>query len=84
MWEYRDVSVLDGPIGVTVDNNFTVYVTSFNSSTVVVVKPDGRQGRQLISSDDGLNRPPGIYFDKSNNSLLVTNWNGWAFIYEMC
>jgi hypothetical protein len=24
---------------------------------VVVVEPDGRQGRQLISSDDGLNEP---------------------------
>ena len=84
LWEYTDVSVLDGPIGVTVDNNFTVYVTSFNSNTVVVVKPDGRQGRQLISSDDGLADPNGIYFNKSKNSLLVTNWNGWAFIYEMC
>jgi DNA-binding beta-propeller fold protein YncE len=84
VWEYKDVSVLDGPMGVTVDNNFNVYVTSFNSSTVVVVEPDGSQGRQLISSDDGLNRPTGIYFDKSKNSLLVTNWNGRAFLYEMC
>jgi len=76
--------VLVGPMGVTVDNNFNVYVTSFNASTVVVVKADGRHGKQLISSDDRLNRPTGIYFDKSKNSLLVTNWNGRAFIYEMC
>jgi gas vesicle protein len=84
LWEYKDVSVLDGPMGVTVDNNSNVYVTSFNSSAVVVVEPDGSHGRQLFSSDDGLNRPTGIYFDKSKNSLLVTNWNGRAFLYDMC
>jgi hypothetical protein len=39
---------------------------------VVVVEPDGRQGRQLISSDDGLNEPTGIYFDKSKNSLYIS------------
>jgi DNA-binding beta-propeller fold protein YncE len=58
-----------------VDNNSNVYVTSISSNKVVVLEPDGRQGRQLISSDDGLNRPTGLYFDKSKNCLLVTNYS---------
>ena len=84
LWEFTDASVLKDPRGVTVDNNFNLYVTSCGSNTVVVLEPDGIQGRQLRSSDDGLNGPIGIYFDKAKNSLLVTNRNGSAFLYHMC
>jgi DNA-binding beta-propeller fold protein YncE len=84
LWEYKDALVLNGPRGVTVDNNYNVYVTSYRSDSVVVVEPDGRYGRQLISSNDGLDGPTGIYFDKSKNSLLVTNWHGPAFLYQLC
>ena len=66
------------------DNNSNVYVTSYRSNKVVVLEPDGRQGRQLISSEDGLNGPIGLYFDKSKNSLLVPNYHGPAFLYRMC
>jgi DNA-binding beta-propeller fold protein YncE len=84
LWEYKDESVLTYHRGVTVDNNSNVYVTSHSSNKIVVLEPDGRQGRQLISSDDRLNSPTGLYFDKSKNSLLVTNYRGPAFLYHMC
>ena len=83
LWEFKDVSVLNDPRGVTVDNNFNVYVTSYSSNKVVVLGPDGRQGRQLISRSDGLISPTGIYVDKSKNIMLVVNINGPAFLYEM-
>ena len=83
LWEYKDISVLDDPWGVTVDNNYNVYVTSHRSHSVVVLEPDGRQGRQLISSDDKLNYPTGIYFNKSKDSLLVANYRAPAFLYDM-
>jgi sugar lactone lactonase YvrE len=57
--------VLKDPFGVTVDKDGNVYVTSHKSNRVVVLEPDGRQGRQILSSDDGLKEPSGIYFDKS-------------------
>jgi hypothetical protein len=76
LWEYKDLSVLNDPWGVTVDTNSNVYVSSYNISTVAVVEPNGRQGRQLISGDDGLCDPTGIYFDKSKNSLLITSYIG--------
>ena len=84
MWEYKYVSVLNHPSGITVDNKCNVYLTSFTFNTVVVVAPDGRQGRQIISSDVGLKEPTGLYFDKSKNCLLVTNFRGPAFLYHMC
>ena len=75
---------LERSTGVTVDNNHNAYVTSSISNSLVVLEPDGRQGRQLISSNDGLKYPTGIYFDKSKNSLLVTDWYGLAFLYHIC
>ena len=84
LWEYNDASLLSDPWGVTVDNNSNVYVTSCISNSVIVLEPDGRQGRQLISIGDGLACPTGIYFEKSKNSLLVTNYDGPAFLYHMC
>ena len=84
LWEFKDESVLKDPRGLTVDNNSNVYVTSYSSNKVVVLELDGRQGRQLISSEDGLNGPIGLYFDKSKNCLLVTNYRGPAFLYHKC
>ena len=84
LWEYKDISVLKDPWGVTVDNNSNVYATSYSSASVVVLAPDGRQGRKLLSRNDGLSGPNVLYFDKSKNSLLVTNYCGPALLYEMC
>ena len=41
LWEYKDVSVLNDPRGVAVDNNSNVYVTSCSSHSVIVLEPDG-------------------------------------------
>jgi DNA-binding beta-propeller fold protein YncE len=84
LWEYKDESVVSDPMGVTVDNDGNVYVTSYRSSSVVVIEPDGRQGRQILSSDDGLKNPIGISFDQSKNSLIVANYCGECFLYQMC
>ena len=76
--------MLNDPRSVTVDNDGNVYVTSYNSSSVVVLEPDGRHGRQILISDDGLKEPRGIYFNKSKNCLLVTNYHGPSFMYRVC
>ena len=83
LWEFKDVSVLKDPFGVTVDANSHVYVTSYRSHSVVVLEPDGRQGRQLMSRDDGLEYPTGIYFDKCKDNLLVATYSGPAFLYDI-
>ena len=84
LWEHKDVSVLKDPWDVTVGNNHNVYVTSYTCNSVVVQEPGGKQGRQLISSDDGLGGPSVLHFDKSKDSSLVTNSHGPAFLYDMC
>ena len=84
LWKYKVESVLNDPQGVTVDNNANVYVTSWRSNNVVVLEPDGRQGRQILSSDDRLKELTGIYFDKSKKCLLATNYRGPSFLYYVC
>ena len=84
LWEFKDESLLKDTRGVTVDNYDNVYVTSYRSNNVVVLEPDGRQGRQILNSDDGLKDPMGIYFDKSKNSLMVVNSSGSCFLYQTC
>ena len=84
MWEYKDESLLKDPRGVTVDNDGNVYVTSMDSNSVVVLEPDGRQGRQILSCSDGLTASLGIYFDKSKTSLIVANFFGPCFLYQTC
>jgi DNA-binding beta-propeller fold protein YncE len=82
LWEIKDESVLNDPTGVTVDNDGNVYVTSYGSNSVVVLEPDGREGREILSSDGGLEQPIGIYLDKSKNSLIVANFSGPYFLYQ--
>jgi DNA-binding beta-propeller fold protein YncE len=84
LWEFKDESMLKDPRGVTVDNDGNVYVASHSSSSVVVLEPDGRQGRQILSNDYELIAPTGIYFDKSKNSFIVANFFGPCFLYQMC
>jgi hypothetical protein len=52
LWEFKDESLLKDTRGVTVDNYDNVYVTSYRSNSVVVLEPDGSQGRQILNSDD--------------------------------
>ena len=84
LWEFKDESLLKDPRGVTVDNYDNVYVTSYRSNSVVVLEPDGSQGRQILNSDDGLKLPIGIYFNISKNSLMVVNSSGPCFLYQTC
>jgi DNA-binding beta-propeller fold protein YncE len=76
------MSVLIDPRGVTVDDNGNAYVTSYRSNSVVVLEPDGRQGRQILNSDGGLKEPIGIY--KSKNSLIVANYRGPCLLFQKC
>ena len=72
-WEFKDDRVLQGPFGVSVDNDGNVYVVGCNSNNVVVFSPDGQRHRQLLSSKGGLSYPHVLDYDRSTNRLLVVN-----------
>jgi DNA-binding beta-propeller fold protein YncE len=45
-WKFNDEHVLQGPRGITVDNDGNVYVAGRRSNNVVVISPDGQRHRQ--------------------------------------
>ena len=82
-WEFKDERVLNGPWGISVDNDGNVYVVGCNSNNVVVISPDGQCHRQLVSSKDGLSFPCVLDYDKSTNRLLVVNDSESAFLFDV-
>jgi DNA-binding beta-propeller fold protein YncE len=72
-WEFKDTSVLQGPRGISVDNDGNVYVVGGGSSNVVVISPDGQRHRQVLFAGDGLVNPRVLDHDKATNILLVVN-----------
>jgi hypothetical protein len=83
LWEFRDQSVLRQPLGVAVDNNCNIYVTSYNYKKVIVLSPDGKQWRKLLDQNDGMSCPYAIYIDKTTSNILITSYNGRAFLYHI-
>jgi hypothetical protein len=83
LWEFRDKSVLRTPLGVAVDNNCNIYVTSGNYNKVIVLSPDGKQWRKLLDQNDELSCPYAISIDKTTNNALITNFKAPAFLYHI-
>ena len=83
-WEFKDTHFLLVPRGISVDNDGNVYVVGYISSNVVVISPDGKHHRQLLSSMDGVSCPIVLDYDKSTNRLLVVNHKGsTAFLFDV-
>ncbi|CAG2187471.1 unnamed protein product [Mytilus edulis] len=83
VWEYKDVSFVDSVHGVTVDNDSNVFVVSYWNNSIVVLSPDGKHVRRLLTNENGIQDPFGIHFDKGRNILMVTNYYGLASLYEV-
>ncbi|XP_071149737.1 uncharacterized protein [Mytilus edulis] len=81
-WKYSD-SMLRKPYGITLDSYSNVYVAGFESNNIVVISKDGRQAKELIGASDGILNPRAIYFHKTKNILLVTNYNRTAFLFDV-
>ena len=83
LWELRDKSVLGQPLGVAVDSNCNIYVTSYNYKKVIVLSPDGKQWRQLLDQNDGMSCPYAIYIDRTTNNMLITSYYASALMFHI-
>ncbi|CAG2257346.1 unnamed protein product [Mytilus edulis] len=69
---------------VTTDDEGNVYVTNESTHNVIVVSYDGKHHSELLTESDGLNNPYGIYFDKKENILLVSNdFDGKIILFDV-
>jgi hypothetical protein len=82
-WAYHYGHVLQGPRGISLDNDGNLYVVGHRSNNLMVISPDGQRYRQLLSSTDGLVNPFVLDYDKSTNMLLVVNEERTAFLFDV-
>ncbi|CAC5410067.1 unnamed protein product [Mytilus coruscus] len=80
---FRDVSILQEPMGITVDDDGIVYVVGRKTANVLALSRDGNQHKELLTKEDGLCLPSAIFCDKQNKSILVANLRGPAFLYNI-
>ncbi|CAC5393330.1 unnamed protein product [Mytilus coruscus] len=81
-WKFTS-DMMNNPRRGTSDKSGNVYVTCV-SNNAVVVSPDGKHHKELLTKKDRLQNPTGIYYDKSNNCLLVCNeGNCDAFLFNV-
>jgi DNA-binding beta-propeller fold protein YncE len=82
-WEFKDKRVLKCPRDISVGNDGNMYVIGRDSINVVVISPDGKRHKQLLSSEDGLVEPQVLHYDRSTNRLLVVNERSVAFLFDV-
>ncbi|CAC5374905.1 unnamed protein product [Mytilus coruscus] len=82
-WEFKETRNVECPQGVSVDSNGNLYVAGMNSNSIVVISPDGKKCRKLLSASDGLKKPRVLHFEQNTKKLLVANERSCAFLYEV-
>ena len=67
-----------------IDENGNLYVVGEHTSNTVVISADGKYQKQILTSDDGLNKPSAVCFDEPNKQLLVANVeDGMAYLFSV-
>ena len=83
VWAFRNQKVLLNPMGVAVASSGNVYVVGEGSNNLVVISRDGKHHRELLTEKDGLLDPRALYYNQSNNQILISNLNDKAFLYDL-
>jgi DNA-binding beta-propeller fold protein YncE len=83
LWTFTDKSVLKDPRSITVDDYGHVYVVGANSTNVIVISPNGKEHRTLLSTAGILDKPRALYYDRKTKQLLVANKKTSACIYSV-
>jgi outer membrane protein assembly factor BamB len=83
IWTFKDKNVIRQPIGIALDKNRNVYVAGYETNNVIVLSPDGKSCRQILTKSDGLNRPYSLRINIDHSELLVCNVRGPAFLFSL-
>ncbi|CAG2250942.1 unnamed protein product [Mytilus edulis] len=66
IWEYKD-SVLAGPCGIATDSEGNIYVASRTNDSIVILSPDGKYARTILTKESGLRRILGFIYMKKES-----------------
>lgn len=82
-WVFRD-NILQNPSGTGVDSHGNVYVAGIQTDNIVAISADGKRCRELLTKENGIDKPRALCFDKKRNKLLVANtFNKKVFLFSV-
>jgi sugar lactone lactonase YvrE len=71
------------PRGIAVDEKGYLYLIGECTSNTVIISADGQYQKQILTNENGLNKPSAVCFDEPNKQLLVANVDdGMAYIFS--
>lgn len=82
-WVFIEPSVLHYPCGISVDRYGNVFVVGGDTNNVVVISPNGKNYRELLTSENGLGRPTTVHVNRSICQMLVANRTGKGIVYSL-
>ena len=71
IWDFKDQSVLRKAKGIALDKISNVYVAGIETNNVVILSPDGKNCRQILTQSDGLDGPCSLRINLHRSELLV-------------
>ncbi|XP_063447924.1 uncharacterized protein LOC134727473 [Mytilus trossulus] len=75
---------LRGPRGVTGDGNDNIFVSGYDTNNIMWISNDGKNSKEILNSNNGIQNPRGIEYHKTLKMLTVCNYNGSQLsIYSM-
>ena len=83
IWTFKDQNILWEPREIALDRNRNVYVAGYETNNVVVLSPEGKNCRQILTKSDGLDKPYSLRINIDRSELLVCNENGLAFLFPL-
>ncbi|XP_063426840.1 uncharacterized protein LOC134710415 [Mytilus trossulus] len=87
LWTFQNQDIAR-PRGITVDKNSFVYIASNEYNSIVVVSPDGKICKNILSMNDEIKRPWAIDINKETGMMLVSSeisisGRESAFVYKI-
>lgn len=83
LWDFCDKNIIQCPSGITEDGCGLTYVVGQETNNVIVISAKGELCKQILSEEDGLDKPYAIRINVLRNELLVCNFSGKAFVYSL-
>ncbi|CAC5374074.1 unnamed protein product [Mytilus coruscus] len=72
LWTFIHNDIVN-PAGLTLDRNGFVYIVSKQKNSIVVVSPDCKTCRTILSESDGIKEPYDIDIDRKTGIMIVSN-----------
>ncbi|CAG2214488.1 unnamed protein product [Mytilus edulis] len=72
LWTFQHQEIV-WPVGITLDMNGFIYIASHGNNSIVVVSPDGKTCKTILSEADGIKRPWAIHINKDTEMMIVSS-----------